>query len=136
MCVCARARARTQSCLTLCSPMACSLPGSSVLGIFQARILEWVAIPYSCGSSQPRDQTQVSCSSYIGRQILTTAPPGKHLMIYRQNNNKQLTSFECLLDFKDNTGDFALGGSDGKVCLQCGRSGFNPWVGKISWRRK
>ena len=41
--------------------MNCSPPGSSVHGIFQARILEWVAIPFSRGSSQPRDQTQVSC---------------------------------------------------------------------------
>ena len=47
--------------LTLCDPMACSLPGSSVLGIFQARTLEWAAISFSTGSSQPRDQTRVSC---------------------------------------------------------------------------
>ena len=53
----------TQSCLTLCDPMDCSLSGFSVHGIFQARILEWVAIPFSRGSSQPRDQTQVSCIS-------------------------------------------------------------------------
>ena len=44
-----------QSCLTLCDPMDCSLPGSSVHGILQARILEWVAISFSRGSSQPRD---------------------------------------------------------------------------------
>ena len=50
--------------------MDCSLPGSSVHGIFQARILEWVAIPFSRGSSQPRDGTCISCISYIGRQIL------------------------------------------------------------------
>ena len=50
-----------QSCLTLCNPMDCSLPGSSVHGILQARILEWVAIPSSRGSSQLRDWTQVSC---------------------------------------------------------------------------
>ena len=50
-----------QSCLTLCNPMDCSLPGSSVHGIFQARILEWVAIPFSRGSSHLRDQTRVSC---------------------------------------------------------------------------
>ena len=50
----------SQSCLTLCNPMDCSPPGSSVHGIFQARILEWVAISFSRGSSQPRDQTQVS----------------------------------------------------------------------------
>jgi len=50
----------TQSCLTLYNPMDCSPPGSSVHGILQARILEWVAIPFSRGSSQPRDRTQVS----------------------------------------------------------------------------
>ena len=49
-----------QSCLTLCDPMDWGLPGSSVHGILQARILEWVAVPFSRGSSQPRDQTQVS----------------------------------------------------------------------------
>ena len=49
-----------QSCLTLCDPMDCSLPGSSVHGIFQARVLEWVAISFSRGSSGPRDQTRVS----------------------------------------------------------------------------
>ena len=50
----------TQSCPTLCDPMDCSPPGSSVHGIHQAGILEWVAIPFSRGSSQSRDQTQVS----------------------------------------------------------------------------
>ena len=49
-----------QSFLTLCDPMDCSLPGSSVLGILQAEILEWVAIPFSRASSQPRDRTEVS----------------------------------------------------------------------------
>ena len=49
-----------QLCLTLCNPMDYSLPGSSVHGILQTRILEWVAIPFSRGCSQPRDQTQVS----------------------------------------------------------------------------
>ena len=49
-----------QSCLTLCDPMDCSLPGSSVHRILQARILEWVAIPFFRGSSQPWDKTQVS----------------------------------------------------------------------------
>ena len=50
----------TQSYLTLCDPMDCSLPGSSVHGIFQARVLEWGAIAFSRGSSQPRDRTRVS----------------------------------------------------------------------------
>src|SRR5574339_127357 len=49
-----------QSCPTLCNPMDCSLPGSSVHGIFQAIVLEWIAISFSRGSSCPRDQTQVS----------------------------------------------------------------------------
>ena len=51
----------TQSCLTLCDPMDCSPPGSSVHGILQARILKWVAISFSRGSSRPRDRTWVSC---------------------------------------------------------------------------
>ena len=51
----------TQSCLTLCDPMGCSPPGSSVHGILQTRILEWVAIPFSRGSSQTRDRIQVPC---------------------------------------------------------------------------
>ena len=50
-----------QSCLTLCNLVDSSLLGSSVHGILQTRILEWVAIPFSRGSSQPRDWTQVSC---------------------------------------------------------------------------
>ena len=46
----------------LCDPMAyCSPPGSFVHGLVQARVLEWVVVPFSRGSSQPRDQTQVSC---------------------------------------------------------------------------
>ena len=50
-----------QSCLTLWDPMNCSSPGSSVHGISQARILEWIAIPFSRRSYQPRDQSRVSC---------------------------------------------------------------------------
>ena len=50
----------TQLCPTLCYPMDCSPPRSSVHGTLQARILEWVAMPYSRGSSQTRDQTQIS----------------------------------------------------------------------------
>ena len=49
-----------QSCPTLFDPMDCSLLGSSLHGILQARVLEWVAIPFSRGSSRPRDRTQVS----------------------------------------------------------------------------
>ena len=78
LCVCAI----TQSYPTLGDPIDCSLPGSSVHGILQARILEWDAISYSRGPSQPRDRTNVPCVSLIGRQILyyllfTTEPPWK-----------------------------------------------------------
>ena len=51
----------TQSCPTLCGPMDCSPPGSSVHGIFQIRILEWIAISFSTGSAWPWDWTCVSC---------------------------------------------------------------------------
>ena len=57
----------TQSLLALCDHMDCSPPGCSLHGISQARILEWVAISFSRGSSQPRDRTWISC---IGRRIL------------------------------------------------------------------
>ena len=70
VCVCAHACTHALSnsvtCPTLCNLMDCNLPDSSVQGIFQARTLEWVTIPFSRRSSKPRDQTQVS---YIGRQI-------------------------------------------------------------------
>ena len=52
-----------QLCPTLCSPTDCSLPGSSIHGIFQARVLQWVAISFSRGSSRPRDRTLVSCTA-------------------------------------------------------------------------
>ena len=77
MCVCAKL---LRSCPTLCDPMDCSPagfsvhgilpPGFSVHGILQARILEWVAIPSSTGSSPPRDQTCISYVSCIGRPVL------------------------------------------------------------------
>ena len=64
----------TQSCPTLCDPMDCSLTGSSVPGVLQARILDWVAMPFSTGSSWPRHQTRVS---WIASRFFTMEPPGK-----------------------------------------------------------
>ena len=71
-----------QSCVTLYNPMNCSPPGSSVCGIPHARILQWVAIPFSRGSSQPRNQTHVFS---LGGGLFTTEPPGKprHTLIFR-----------------------------------------------------
>ena len=71
-----------QSCLTLHDPMDGSLPGSSVHAILYARLLEWVAMPSSRGSSQPRDRTQVFC---IAGRFFTAEPPGKpYLLLYAQ----------------------------------------------------
>ena len=64
----------SKPCPTLCYPMDCSLPGFSVHGILQTRILEWVAISFPRGSSQPRDQTYIS---YTAGKFFTTEPPGK-----------------------------------------------------------
>ena len=66
----------TQLCLTLCNPMDCSPPGSSVHEVLQTRILEWVAIPFSRGFSWPRDWTHGSCTA--GR-FFTIWPPGNPL---------------------------------------------------------
>ena len=72
MCVHAKS---LQSCLTLRNPMDCSLPGSSVYGILQARILEWVAISFSRGSSRPRNWTQVLHSRQILYQLSYEGSP-------------------------------------------------------------
>ena len=62
-----------QSCPSLCNPIDCNPPGSSVHGVLQARILEWVAMPSSRESSQPRDRTPISSVSCIGRGFLTAS---------------------------------------------------------------
>ena len=76
MCVCTH----TQPCLTLCDSMVCSPPGSSVLGIFQSGILEWISISYSRGPSQPRDWICVLHLLHLAGGFFTTAPPGKPLI--------------------------------------------------------
>ena len=75
-CMCAKSRL---SCPTLCDPMDCSLPCSSVHGILQARILERVAMPSSERPPRPRDQTCASCSSCIADRLFTAEPLGKPL---------------------------------------------------------
>ena len=72
----------SQLCPTLCHQMECSLPGYSVHGILQARILKYVAVPFSRGSSQPRDQTQVSCIA--DRFLNTIAIWEAHTYIYEK----------------------------------------------------
>ena len=73
-CMCALS---LQLCLTLSDPMDCSPPGSSVHGILQARILEWVAMLSSRGSSPLRNRTHTTCDSCIIDRFFTTEPPGK-----------------------------------------------------------
>ena len=65
-----------QLCLTLCNPMDCSPPGSSVHGILQPGKMEWVAMPYSKRSSQSRNQTSVSCGPCIAGRFFTHWAPG------------------------------------------------------------
>ena len=67
-----------QSCLTLCKPMDCRLPGSSVHGILLARVLEWAAIPFSRGSSWPRELNPcLLCLLHWQACSLSLVPPGK-----------------------------------------------------------
>ena len=93
-----------QLCLILCDPMDCSLVGSSAHGIVQARILEWVAMSFSRGSSQPRDRTCVSCVSCIGGWVLyhcttTVEPPHNCLAIIELD---EWTNYELLYYFLKN----------------------------------
>ena len=65
------------SCVWLCHPMDCIQPGSSIHGIILARILKWVAMPFSKVSAQSKDQTHVSCSSCTSGRFFTAEPLGK-----------------------------------------------------------
>ena len=85
-----------QLCSTLCEPMDCSPPISAVHGILQAGILEWIVISYFRGSSQPKNQTHVSC---FGRQILNQlfhlgrSQNDSIKVLYSPFNNKEKISF-------------------------------------------
>ena len=98
MAACLPARS-LQSCLTLCDPMDCSPPGSSVHGILQARILEWVAISSSRGhgSSQPKEWTPISCTA--GR-FFTTEPLGKPIYMYIYVVNNAAVNIELMYLFE------------------------------------
>jgi len=75
MCMC------VYSCLTIYNPMDCNLSGSSVYGVFQARILKWFAISLSRGSSWPRDGTVSLTSLALAGKFFTTAPSGSLLNV-------------------------------------------------------
>ena len=95
-----------QSCPTLSDPMDCRLPGSSVYGIFQARVLEWGAIAFSGNAGDPSSIPRLGRSSGEGM--------GYPLQYSWASLVAQLV----------------------KNPLQCGRPGFDPWVGKIPWRKE
>ena len=136
----------------LCNPKDCSPPGSSVHGIRQARILEWVAISSSSGSSWPRDWTHHSCigkqsAEPLGKPTVTGGPVVKDSKTFTagvhsipdwgtKNPTCRVAEKEkkIWVIYMNHLYDLGFpGGSDG---LQCGRPGFDPWVGKIPWRRK
>ena len=88
-CVCMLAQL-LQSCMTLCDPMDCNLPGSSVHRILQARILQCVAMPSTRGFSQPRDRTCISCISGIAGRFFTAEAPGKPQMFNTRTAETEL----------------------------------------------
>ena len=157
MCVCARVCKSLQSCPTLCDPMDGSSSDSSVHGILQARILEWVAMPSSRGSSQPRDRTHVSLSlRHWQAGSLPLVPLGKPLIIQDsaqkvlQPNSKY--KFPIWMKSKiyqsgpwpyktvifKRSSQFRGASQVAPVVknLPAKRHRFNPWVGKNSWGRK
>ena len=85
----------------LCDPMDYSLPGSSVHGILQARILEWIAMPFFRGSTQSRDWTHISCASCLADGLFTAEPPEKHL-------EPKKTPITRAISWKNNVGGITL----------------------------
>ena len=104
--------------VTLCDPMECSLPGSCVHGTSQARILEWVAISFSRGSSQPRNRTQVSC--FAGRLLHCRQ------ILYQLSCEGSLNHGSCKLVFKSNHHITEIEHNNGKPGL------WNPDIYTIS----
>ena len=150
-----------KSCLTLCNPMDCSLPGSSVHGLFQARVLERVAISFSRGSSRARDCTWVSCIA--GRRFTIWAT--REAPLREKERDKKMSGPTLLLLWKTNVysnqantqsrkATFKMIGKFGTFLFtHSPSSGFpdgsdqrksppamqetqvRPWIRKIPWRR-
>ena len=137
--------------LLFCNPMNCSPPGFSVHWISQARILEWVAISFSKGSSQPRDGTHVSCTDRrIFYHWVTWEAPSLWYILFM--STRILAPFPTLC--KIGIVPSFLQNCDHCICCnlhkhkglppwlsakqsacQCRRQGVDPWDGKIPWRR-
>ena len=119
----------TQACLTLCNPMDCSLPGSSVHEISQAKILAWVAISFSRGSSQPRDQTSIS---WIGRWTLSLSHLGSPWKPHSMAKKKRNQWVQVPLGTDKET-EFQR--PTANCCktqrMSCKPSQLRPWVGVV-----
>ena len=102
ICICVCVCLVTQLCPTLCDPTDCSLPGSSVNGILQARILGWVAFPFSGGFSQPKDWTQVSrtAGGFLS-QLSHQGSPHICIIIYKSGQILWPPDANCQLIWKD-----------------------------------
>ena len=114
-CVCGQLLSCVQVFATL---IDCNSPGSSIHGIFQVRILEWVAISFFRGSSWPRDRTCISCVSCIGRWILYHWPTSEAQLSGRHTN---WAARWILWGSK--------GGNRMKTCM-------TVWHGKVDWQNK
>ena len=113
VCVCVCTHLVAQSCKTLCDPMECSPSGCSVYGIFQARILEWVAIASSRGSSWPRDWTQnISCVSCIGSLYNCATWEASWAWV---SLSIKLNSFQSFLSKSDSISIFVTGYQNGDL---------------------
>ena len=119
-----------QSCLTLSNPMDCSLPGSSVHQVSQARILEWVAIPFSRGSSQPRDRTGVSCIAGGFFTVWATREVQEsllHITLYTGSRRNQLLDLFLILLEKQSVRTVLWKSS---LKQYCDFKVVNPWLSK------
>ena len=120
----------------------------TVHGILQAVTLEWVAVPFSGGSSRPRDRTQVwHIAGRFFYQLSHQGSPQLILVNIKDISINIVTNYfskDIKILFMLNTDYFcsnaSRGGTSGKEspcqCRRCRKCGFHPWVGKIPWRRK
>ena len=118
-----------QSCPTLCNPMYCSLPGSSVHGILQAIVLEWIAISFSRGSSQPRTRTWVS--HIVDFTHIVALPPEPLGIEHQFSSVAQLCltlcdPMDCSLPGSSIRGIFKAGVLEW-VAISFSRGSFQPW---------
>ena len=103
-------------CLTFCDPKDCSPPGSSVHGVLQARILEWVTITFSRGSFYPRDRTWVSC---IAGRLFAISPPGKSAPPQEALKSSVCLSLSCTCCWPCNTSRWAAVLTSMGLCYTC-----------------